>query len=174
MMLVFDSMNSGGYAKLMELYNEGNRENVAYFKSEAKTAEEIEAAVQEIETGFITYLKDEFFLLEDARYYVLEEEGQWVSALRINREQDYYYLEALETHPDHRRRGHAAKLMELVLEQLKQQGSFILRDAVKKTNIPSLKTHEKCGFTVEREEAVYPSGQVQPNNYGMIYRWDGK
>lgn len=69
--------------------------------------------------------------------------------------------------------GEYAKLMELVLEQLKQQGPFILRDAVKKPNIPSLKTHEKCDFTIEQEEAVYPNGQVQPKCYGMIYRWDG-
>lgn len=59
-----------------------------------------------VEAGFLDFLKNDFFEQDGAAYWILEENGVWVSALRLSRIQtDLYYLEALETRPDQRGQG---------------------------------------------------------------------
>lgn len=154
--------------KLMDLYAEGNRENADEFYPNIADRS---LALKKAEQDFIDFLETGFFTAPERVYWVLEENGVWVSAARTSRiENGLYYLEALETHPDFRRRGYAAKLLNAMLEELKAGGSFRLCDCVDKSNIPSLKTHEKCGFSVASDPAVnYLSGDTCDWEYGMEY-----
>ena len=84
--------------KLMEIYSESNYENTDYFYPEESDKA---AAVRKVESGFLDFLKNDFFKKTDATYWILEIDGVWVSALRTCKIQEgLYYMEALETRPD--------------------------------------------------------------------------
>ena len=87
--------------KLMDVYAESNLENTDFFCPEEPDKE---AAVRMVESGFLDFLKNEFFKEPEAICWALEEDGVWVSALRTCKiPEGPYYLEALETRPDRRR-----------------------------------------------------------------------
>lgn len=157
--------------RLMDVYSEGNLKNASYFYPEET---DIEAAVDKVKDGFMEFLQKDFFAHDDATYWVLEENGAWVSALRTCMvKPGTYYLEALETPPAQRNRGFASKLMLEVLETMKQEGSFQLYDCVSKKNTPSLKTHLKCGFTIATEDGYdYLNNAVEVRDYGMVYYYN--
>ena len=155
--------------KLMDIYGESNAENVDYFHPDAADKR---AALAEMETGFLTFIRDDFLRKESNRYMVLAENGVWISALRLydlgDRE---YYIEALETRPDYRRRGYGAALLKMVLDLLGAEGPFRVRDCVSKKNTASLGTHEKCGFiTADTVGHDLLDGSVNERCFTMEYR----
>ena len=155
--------------KLMDAYKESNFENTDYFFPDEKDKEK---AVIKVEEGFLDFLKNNFFKKEEATYYVLEENDIWVSALRVCKVKDLYYLEALETHPDYRKQGYGYKLLSSVIEDLKKNGSFRLCDCINKKNIPSIRTHEKCGFKIVAQEGHdYLNEDIGENNYSLEYKF---
>lgn len=158
----FDKLNK---RKLMDVYQESNTENVPYFYPDCKNLEE---GVKLVEDGFINFLRTEFFANSQNAYYVLEENGEWVSALRLNLIKDgVYYIEALETRPDSRKRGYGAKLLKGVLKSLTPP--FTISSSVGKRNAASIKCHEKCGFT--KLDCAYDllSGEKDEGSYGFVY-----
>lgn len=156
--------------KLMDIYREGNMENTDYFYPEIADKEQ---AVAKVESDFLKYIETDFLSSSGNVYWVLEENAVWVSALRLYRvDNALYYIEALETHPDFRGQGHASKLLDSVINELKKQGSFRLCDCVSKKNTASIRTHEKCGFRVVSEEGFdYLSNEADDRHYGMEYLW---
>ena len=154
--------------KLMDVYAESNYENTDYFFPET---DDKDLAVRKVEEGFLTFLEQEFFRLPGSVYWVLEENGVWVSALRTSRiRPGLFYLEALETRPDQRRKGCAGRLLTGVLEAMKQDGGFRLCDCVGKKNAASLRTHEKCGFRVVSDAGYdYLRGEADERDYGLEY-----
>ena len=159
--------------RLMEVYAESNRENTDYFYPDM---EDKVLAVKKVEEGFLTFLRDEFFVGPGPAYYVLEEAGDWVSALRLNEVQPgLYYLEALETRPGYRRCGYAAKLLNGVIDHLKAKGPFRICDCVGKENEPSIRTHLACGFAIVSQAGHdYLRNTDDPYDYGFEYRHDGQ
>lgn len=88
--------------KLMDVYSESNFENTDYVYPDEPDKE---AAVRKVESGFLTFLKEEFFKRPKAAYWICAENGVWVSALRTCEiKHGLYYLEALETRPDQRKK----------------------------------------------------------------------
>ena len=158
--------------KLMAVYAESNFENTDYFFPDETDKE---AAVRKVEAGFLEFLQNEFFGQAEAAYWILEENGVWVSASRTCRVQDdLYYLEALETRPDQRKKGYGASLLAGVIETLKKDGPFRLCDCVGKKNTASLKTHEKCGFTIVSEAGYdYLQEETDDYDFGLEYRYSG-
>lgn len=161
------SFNDIDSRKLMALYQEGNLENAEYFYPE----EALPSAIQKCEADFLQFLATKFFQREGSEYWILETEDTWVSALRLNRIADgFYYLEALETHPDFRKKGYAARLLSDVIEELKSRGPFRLCDSVSKTNLASVRVHRKCGFEIVSEAAFdYLNNETNETHYGMQY-----
>ena len=159
--------------KLMAIYSESNYENTDYFYPD-ETDKDV--AVRKVERGFLDFLKNDFFGQAGASYWILEEEGVWVSALRLSRIQtDLYYLEALETRPDQRRKGYASLLLSGVVGSLKKAGPFRICDCVSKKNAASLKIHEKCGFRIVAEEGYdYLNQETDDHDYGLEYRYLGE
>ena len=99
---------------LMDIYSESNFENTDYFFPDEENKE---LAVQKVETGFLDFLKNEFFSQNEAAYWIFEENGVWHSALRTCKVLNgLYYLEALETRPDSRKKGYASLLLLCVLD----------------------------------------------------------
>lgn len=153
--------------KLMDLYQEGNLENAEYFYPE----EALPTAIRKCEADFLQFLEMKFFRREGSEYWILEAEDTWVSALRLNRIADnFYYLEALETHPGYRKKGYAVCLLNSVIDDLKHRGPFRLCDSVGKTNTASVRTHQKCGFEIVSESAFdYLNNETDAGSYGMQY-----
>ena len=170
MILRITSYNELDKRKLMDIYAESNFENTEYFYPDEPDKN---AAVNKVESGFLDFLKNEFFKQTKAAYWVFEVDGTWVCALRTCEiHPGLYYLEALETKPDFRKKGYGSLLLSGVLEAMKAEGSFRLCDCVSKKNTASLKTHEKCGFQIVSEEGYdYLHGEADDHDYGLEFRY---
>ena len=154
----------------MDVYYESNFENTDYFFPDEIDKEK---AVKQVEEGFLDFLKNDFFLKDEATYWVLEENNIWVSALRICKtEEEIYYLEALETKHDQRRKGYGTKLLSSVIEEFKKSGPFKLCDCVSKKNVASLQVHKKSGFKIVSENGYdYLQKEVNEYDYGLEYKY---
>lgn len=168
MLLVFETMDGEERLRLVQsVYLESCLENARWNYPEG---EDLSQAIREQEIGFVAFL-EEFLAEERNRYFVWEEDGQWVSALRLTKLPECEYLEALETAPEHRKKGYGEKLIRAVVDDLRQKGSVVIRDNVSKRNVPSLEIHRKCGFQIEEENGInYLDGTRSDRVYGMILR----
>ena len=153
------------FSQLMRVYEEGNRENAREFWPDLDENQALIRAEQE----FYQYLKQVFFTTENARYCIWTEKGRYISALRLEPYRDGLLLEALETEPGERRKGYAAKLIRGVQEQLPGDKIY---SHVSKRNLASLRTHERCGFRIIADNAVYADGSVTNRSYTLC--WEGR
>lgn len=150
MLLEAKRMKDLSFAQLMEVYIEGNLDK--------------ECGLLQAEQDFFQYLREGFFATDGAVYYVWQQDGKYVSALRLEPFRDGWLLEALETAPDCRRNGYAEALMRSVIA-LPAYGRIYSH--VHKKNIPSQRLHEKCGFRKILDQAVYIDGSV--NSYACTW-----
>ena len=156
MLKLFYALAELDFSQLMEVYQEGNSENAREFYPR----EEENVGILLAERDFYQYLKESFFPSTGAVYAVWIEGGRYVSALRLENYQDGLLLEALETHPDHRRKGYAVKLISAVSAEMKGCGYSKIYSHVGKRNAASLNSHKACGFQRVKEHAVYIDGSV--------------
>ena len=174
-LLRFDRIEELDVPRLMGVYRESNLDNVPYFFPEEK---DLEKGLRRVEERFFDHLRTVFFSTPGNRYYVLEDDGRWASAIRlypVPERPGACYAEALETAPDLRRRGYGRKLMELLFFSLAQDGPFELTDSVHKQNEASLAFHRSVGFEVFQENAVSAlTGNVNPRSFGLRYRFEGR
>ncbi len=170
MLLEFTTMrDTDAMHMIRSIYSEGCRENAQELERHPESTT-LAAAIAEEEQGFLEFVR-KFLSEERNRYYILEENGEWVSALRLTHIEDFYYLEALETAEAHRKKGYAVRLLQEVIALLRTRGKVEIRCNVHKKNIPSLATHKKCGFIVAEEHGInYISGTQSEYLYGMLYR----
>lgn len=169
MLLEFKTMTDQQIRRLVhDVYPEGCMINAKYHHPEQ---EDLDTAIAEEAEYFFLFLKKKFLPQERNTYYVLDVEGEWVSALRLTKMDDFYYLEALETSPKQRKMGYGARLLSETIQLLKRRGPLTIRDNVKKDNLASLATHRRCGFRIEQEEAINClSGETKADCYGLIYQ----
>ena len=81
-------------ARLMAVYRESNGGNAAWFAPDAPTPEE---GLQQTEVGFLTWLRENFLPSKENALRVREEDGVFLSALRLTEIEDFLWLEAPET-----------------------------------------------------------------------------
>lgn len=163
---VYNSLTKKDFSALMEVYAEGNRENAEYFYPELPCEEGIKLA----EEDFRKFL-DKFFSVSGNKYYILEDNGIFISALRLRDNKDFYYLEGLETSFAYRKNGYAVMLINEVCKylMLRDLKDVVIRDCVSKNNHASLAAHRKAGFIIESEQGIdYEDGSQPPNHYGML------
>ena len=146
---------------LMQVYLEGNRENGEDLYPEESPQRQMELALRDFEN----YLRHDFFSNKDACYWIWSEDGAYRSALRLEPYEDGLLLEALETHPEHRRRGYAKKLITAVLECLPTGTK--LYSQISKRNTPSLASHRACGFTKLLDYTVEADGTINDHQVTM-------
>lgn len=153
MLILADTMRNISFSKLMDVYIEGNMENAEDLWPELSEGQKLFRAEQE----FYQYLNEVFFRTPNAVYAIWEEDGKYISALRLEPYREGLLLEALETAPIYRRQGFAEKLMLSVLDKFSDTKIY---SHVSKRNLPSLRIHEKCGFRRILEYAAYIDGSV--------------
>lgn len=86
-----------------------------------------------------------------------------VTAVRLEPYRDGYLISCLETAPQHRRKGYAAALLTAVFEKY----NGVIYAHVHKCNQASLSLHEKLGFRICQDHAVYIDGSVYTNSYTL-------
>ena len=150
MLKICRSLSELSFGQLMSVYEEGNRLNAVEFYAHM----DANAALLQAEQDFYAYLDDCFFKTDGAWYAVWEEQGRYVSALRMEPYEDGLLLEALETIPGMRRRGFAFLLMRKVLEQV----DVNVYSHVQKGNLASMGLHLRCGFQKISDRCVYIDG----------------
>ena len=166
MLYLAHSLSQLHFGSLMAVYGESNRENGREFWPEEPEMRQIQLA----EEDFYRYLEQVFFQTPGAVYALWEEDGRYISALRLEPYRDGLLLEALETAPEQRRKGYAAALIQTVQTFLGEGAK--LYSHVDKRNLPSLKVHETCGFRRIADYAVYVDGSVNQKMYTLC--WDNK
>ena len=154
------------FSQLMEVYSESNRENGAEFYPQLSSVEQRLRAEQD----FYVFLQD-FFRAEHAVYAVWEENGRYLSALRLEPYRDGTLLEALETAPEYRRKGFGRKLILEALNSLSREIALPVYSHVDKRNVASLAIHKACGFERISDTAVYIDGSVSNRCCTLI--WGG-
>ena len=98
---------------------------------------------------------------------VCECDGVYVSVVRVEKLDNTWLIAGLETHPDHRKRGHAAYLLESVLAHLQQLGAACVISHVEKRNTASLTLHKKLGFLTLYDYAKYLDFTVTTKAYTL-------
>lgn len=167
MLLRLTELREADIPRLMAVYVEGNQENGAYFHPDLP----VEAGIRLAEQDFVKYLREDFFTRPENVYYVLEQDGAWVAALRLYALEQCYYIEALETALEYRRRGYGSRLLRELIRDLERTGPVELRDCVRKTNQASLRTHFAAGFQIGQDPGVdFLSGESSDRDFGMLYR----
>ncbi len=139
------------FGQLMAVYEESNTENGAEFYPKLPAGQQILQAEQD----FYAYLREGFFDRPGDRYCIWEENGSYISALRLQRYQDGLLLEALETHPNYRGRGYAKALICAALEAAECDRVYV---HISHRNAPSIAAHTACGFRKILDYSVYADG----------------
>ncbi|MBE6943485.1 MAG: GNAT family N-acetyltransferase [Ruminococcaceae bacterium] len=167
MVEVIRSLPELPFGELMSVYEEGNRDNGA------ERYPDLSANLQllEAEQDFYAYLKC-FFLQEDSFYVLWRQDGELVSALRIEPYQDGWLLAALETKPGYRNRGYAKRLVRELLTYMEETKRLPVYSHISKRNISSQKVHLSCGFRAILPYAVYADGTT--NDLCNTYIYDKK
>lgn len=156
---------------LMAVYKESNKENIAYFFPEIKDPEK---GLQMAEEAYVRWLKDEFLKKGNTSCYVWKENGIWKSSLRLHQvTHECYYIEALETHPEYRKQGYAEKLLNSLIDELKEKGAFRIESYTSTKNIASQKTHKKCGFILKGGSPFdYANQEYVDDALGFVYNYN--
>jgi len=77
----------------------------------------------------------------------LELNGQLVGAVVATHDSRKGWINRLVVHPDHRRRGYAARLIEAAEETLREQDIHVIAALVVSDNHPSLALFRKAGYS---------------------------
>lgn len=149
---------------LMEIYEEGNIENGAYFFPEQSVEQQHILAVQ----AFRKYLEEDFFKQKDAQYWIQTDGRRYISALRLEAHAEGLLMEALETRPDCRKQGFAKKLIQAVLLRL-SSGTRVYSHVSKK-NAASIATHLSCGFHKYLDYVPEPDGSRYEQDITFLVR----
>ena len=165
MISLIKSMGQLKFSELMSVYAESNSLNGKEFYSGLPK----ESQIYEAEQDFYRYLKDVFFRQERSFYAVWEADRHYLAALRVEPYQDGMLICALETLPVARGQGYASKLISAVLNHLAETSCSKVYSHVSKRNLPSIKTHTKCGFRIIKDHAVYSDGSVLHNSYTLLF-----
>lgn len=161
MLIIAKSLRDLRFSELMQVYGQSNREAAQERKNLPPMF-----ALELAEQDFRQYLQQVFFRTPGAVCCIWEESGRYVSALRLESYKDGQLLAALETAPNCRRQGYGEALIRAVQQHL---GSGKLYSHVDKRNTASLRIHEKCGFRVISDCAVYISGSVDYRCCTLVY-----
>lgn len=157
MLKIVEKLEDLRFRQLMDVYAESVLDNGQ--EHYPRLSENLQ--ILEAEQDFYQYLRDCFFATEGAFYALWIQDDTYVSALRLEPYEDGLLLEALETGPDHRQRNYAKALIREVLHYV---GDTKVYSHVHKKNIPSLRTHEACGFYRILEYARYIDGSFRENS----------
>ena len=122
------------------------------------------------EQDFYAFLET-FFRTQNAMYCVWQVGGIYSSVLRLEPYQDGMLIEAVETALAERQKGYAFALLKSVIAYLSMNGKGKLYAHIEKENVASLRLHQKCGFTIVADDAVYIDGIHHLDSYTLCLEY---
>jgi len=161
MLKIVNTVNQLDFSSLMEIYIQSNTR----LGREQWPMESDMEQLFRTELEFYRYLRMDFFQKSGAFYALWMEDYHSVSAVRLEPWRDGWLLEGLETHPQHRKKGYATKVMQGALEQLTDEKVY---SHVHRGNAASLAVHRKNGFKLFSNSAVMIDGSYSPGYVTMI------
>jgi GNAT superfamily N-acetyltransferase len=162
MLIICSRISQLRWSELMAVYAEGNLENGRDLYGHLPQGQQILRA----EEDFYSYLHHDFFRCAAERYFIWEENGRYISALRMHPFEDGLLVEALETRPEFRKKGYATQLLQAVIEQLQPEKLY---SHIGKKNAASIATHQKCGFRKILDFSRYGSGEINTFCHTYLY-----
>lgn len=163
MLRIVSNMKELNFSALCDIYQEYLQELAQTQYRTAAPSSAILLARQD----FYQYLRESFFSVQDAVYAIWNENGQDVSALRLEPYRDGYLLTALETLPDARQKGYAKSLVEESLSWLSEGFTGKVYSHIAKDNSASLKVHIHCGFQIVSNSARFLDGSFSKKSYTL-------
>ena len=154
-------INDLSYGKIMTVYEESNLNKARVQYSDLDN----NVAIHMVEQEFYTYLKDVFFQTEGAYCAVFEKNNQYCCIVRIEPYLDGVILAGLETAPEFRRMGFASRLYLELLTTLTKP----VYVHVEKKNYASILLHEKFGFSIIADFAVFLDGSRSEDAYTLCW-----
>lgn len=157
MLLQVTTVHNNSLEQLFSVYEESMKD----LQSRYASLEDMKASYADFLNEFLS-IPNQYVLVEAA-------EGQWVSGLRaIETESGCWFLEAVETMPEERRKGHGRRLLLHTLDFLKSRGMQQAFCQISKNNIKSQKLHISCGFIPTEDPSIDPWGQL--NDRTILFR----
>lgn len=163
MLVIIDSLKKLRFGELMEVYRQSLTENGVEFYPGCSSGEQLLRAEQD----FYAYLKQGFFNREGDHYCIWEENGKYRSALRLQRFEDGWLLEALETCPEQRKKGYAAQLIQAVQHIVRGEKLY---SHILPGNGASIAVHTRCGFCKIMDFARLADGSINLHCETYLYQ----
>ena len=118
--------------------------------------------------AYASFLRD--FVKNPKQLIVVETfNDDWVSALRaIETTEGHWFLEAVETKPDERKKGFGKNLLRHTIDYLKNHGMTELTCTIAKNNYKSQALHGKCGFIPTNDPPLNCWGELEEGT--ILYR----
>jgi RimJ/RimL family protein N-acetyltransferase len=83
---------------------------------------------------------------------------------------DIWLIEGLEVKEEHRRQGYGLVLVKACVKAMKELGEKDLYANISRSNIASIKTHERCGFKLVEEGTLNSLGDQRDHQNRYHYQ----
>ena len=161
MLKEFHSICDVSYDKIMRLYEQSILD---YGRERFPHMDEYEQRNQ-AEQDLYQYLR---YALHNtgAVLCIWESEGEYKAALRLEQYRDGVLISGLEAAPAARGLGYATALLGAVCAVHRND---VIYSHVDKWNLASMRVHEKCGFKLYSNSAVYLDGSASRDAYTLVF-----
>ena len=150
-------IDENAISRLLSVYSESMNEMKIHFANDAEMCE-----------AYASFLRD---FVKNPKQLILVEvfHDEWISALRaIEAIEGHWFLEAVETKPEERKKGFGKDLLVHTIDYLKNIGMRELTCTISKNNLKSQALHRKCGFNPTNEPPLNCWGELEEGT--ILYR----
>ena len=151
-MLLFDSPTCLNLSQLEQVYRQSIQGDEGVDFDHNRFGQDLQ--------DFEQYWRHEFFSVAGATCAVLEQNGNYISVLRLEPYRNGLLITGLETAPEHRNKGMATTLLRDVIQHFRTSGGVRLYSHIHRRNKPSVCVHKSCGFYLLTDHAVFLDGSV--------------
>ena len=157
MLKIITQIDEDVISKLLSVYSESMDDMKRNFVSDT-----------EMSRAYATFLRN--FVKKQNQLIIVEVfDEEWVSALRaIETTKGRWFLEAVETKPDERKKGFGKDLLCHMIDYLKSLGMTELTCTISKNNFKSQALHGKCGFIPTNDAPLNCWGELEEGT--ILYR----
>ena len=164
MLLIAKSIGELSYMGLSHVYAQSIKLDADRYYANFDRSEALICAEQDL----YGYLSDSFYSQDGAYCTVWEENGEYVSILRMEPIEDGFLLTALETSPECRNKGYATRLLTETLSYAKRSGASKIYSHVAMDHAASMRVHLACGFEILHCYANFLDGSRSCDSYTLM------
>lgn len=157
MINIVTQIDENAISRLLSVYSESMDDMKMNFAGDAEMC-----------SAYASFLRE---FVENPKHLIIAEtfNDEWVSALRaIETTEGHWFLEAVETKPDKRKKGFGKNLLHHTVDYLKNRGMTEVTCTIAKNNHKSQALHEKCGFVPTNDPPLNCWGESEEGT--ILYR----